>query len=84
MSKTTFIVLNENTFGYTEGGTQSPFCRMYVMSVDYLHGGDPMNLDKIIIARKEKCRIATTNDFEHFRISVDGYLKRGEDYVFIR
>lgn len=83
MGKTTFFVLSENTFGYTFDSADKDFVRLNVMAVDYMRGGDPLLLHNQVIAHANNRRLASIEDFKHFRISVDGYLS-DENYVFIR
>lgn len=83
MEKTTFIVLNENTFGYTFDSPYKKFVRLNVMAVDSLCGGDPLLLYSQILACSDNRRVATVRDFSHYRVSVDGYLD-DDQYVFVR
>lgn len=83
MCKTTFIVLDENTFGYTDGDISEPFCKLVVLAVQHIKGGDPALLDKIILAPRERFRIANRQDFDDYRVSISGFDKN-PDYVFSR
>ena len=83
MGKTTFFVLNENTFGYTFDSPDEHFVRLNVMAVDYMRGGDPLLLYNQILAPLACRRLATVQDFSHFRVSVDGYLN-DDQYVFVK
>lgn len=83
MEKTTFVVINENTFGYTTERTDKAYFRVVVMAVSVLRGGDPLLLDKMVLANWQKAREATVQDFADYRVSVKGYLD-DDQYVFIR
>lgn len=83
MEKTTFVVINENTFGYTTERTDKVFFRVVVMAVHVLRGGDPLLINEMVLTSWQKAREATVQDFADYRISVDGYLNN-DQYVFIR
>ena len=72
--KTTFVVIDDNTFGYTDKDTSTGCFSINVMAVDAYAGGDPFTINRSICAGHKKWRVATTADFERFRISVKGYL----------
>lgn len=78
-----FIVFNEHTFGYTHFDIRSVYYPIKVMAVDYMKGGDPQLLDKRIIVLRDKSRLARLSDFEHFKVSPNGYIDN-EDYIFDR
>jgi len=82
-SKTTFIVLDENTFGYTDDDISEPFCKLVVLAIQHIKGGEPTLLDKIILAPKGRFRIANRQDFDDYKISISGFDKN-PDYVFSR
>jgi len=81
--KTTMIVIDENTFGYTEKDTTTGAFFIRVMAVDYLRGGDPLKIHHEAYAYGNNWRVATTADFEHFKVVVKGYAEN-PDCVFIR
>ena len=79
---TTIIVYNENTFGYTEEelNPAKAFCKMWILSVQSIKGGEPLLLGNCILANTEKVRLATKQDFEDYKISIKGYLR--PEYTF--
>ncbi len=72
--KTTFVVIDNNTFGYTEKDTTTGCFPVNIMAVDAYKGGDPYKINTSTYARKGTWRVATTADFERFRVSIKGYL----------
>lgn len=60
-----YIVENENTIGYTIGNV-GKITRMAVMAVDVSNGGDPLLIDKTIVATN--FREATEKDQERFGV----------------
>lgn len=72
--KTTFVVIDDNTFGYTEKDTTTGCFPVNIMAVDAYKGGDPYKINNSTYARKGTWRVAATADFERFRVSVKGYL----------
>lgn len=63
----TYLIHNENTLGYSddyEEGKQ--FCVMVVMAVDYMRGGEPTTIDRVVLVNTANARVATKEDFEHF------------------
>ena len=82
-SKTTFIVLDENTFGYTDGDISEPFCKLVVLAIQHIKGGEPTLLNNIILAPKGRFRIANRQDFDDYKVSISGFDKN-PDYVFYR
>ena len=65
----TFLVLDENTLGYSENySPDKSFCSMIVMRADCLRGGDPTTMDRSVLVNIAKARIATKEDFEHFKV----------------
>lgn len=83
MEKTTFVVVDENTFGYTTDRTDKSFFKVNVMAVNHLRGGEPLLLNHQILAYRERSREATRKDFEDYKISIKGY-EDDEQYVFVR
>ena len=83
MNKTTFIVLDENTFGYTDGDISKPFCKLVVLAIQHIKGGEPTLLNNIILAPKGRFRIANRQDFDDYKVSISGFDKN-PDYVFSR
>lgn len=71
---TTFVVCRENTFGYIRDDIDKAFLRLWVMAVDYLCGGEPLDINGVRLVNKSDIRVATLSDFEHFRISSKGYI----------
>lgn len=64
-----YIVYNDNTLGYT-GNFRKPFCSMIVLRVDYMAGGDPLTIGKVVLVNTDKARLATKEDFERFKVIV--------------
>lgn len=60
-----YIVENENTLGYTIGNV-GKIARMAVMAVDVANGGDPLLIDKTIVATN--FREANEKDQERFGV----------------
>jgi len=73
--KTTMVVIDENTFGFTEKDTTTGAFFIRVMAVDYLRGGDPGKLHHEAYAYGSNWRVATTADFEHFKVVVKGFAE---------
>lgn len=71
---TTFVVYRENTFGYIRGDMDKAFLRLWVMAVDYMRGGEPLDINGVKLVNKSDIRVATLSDFNHFRISSKGYI----------
>lgn len=63
-----YVVVKENTLGYTFDPDDKKFQRVNVLAVQYLKGGNPFLLNQQILARHEELRPATDRDFEEFRI----------------
>lgn len=80
----TFIVLDGNTFGYTDRDTSAPFVSMTVLAVDALLGGDPGIIDNTVLAFRQRFRLATDDDFDAFRVSRQGYEQRPDEYRWDR
>lgn len=81
--KTTMVVIDENTFGYTEKDTTTGAFFIRVMAVDYLRGGDPLKIHHEAYAYGNNWRVATTADFEHFKVVVKGFAEDPR-YIFKR
>lgn len=66
-----YLVHNENTLGYTDMYEEGkPFCIMIVIAVDYTRGGEPTTIDRTVLVNTANARIATKEDFEHFKVIV--------------
>lgn len=81
--KTTFFVFKKHTFGYAEGDVDKRFLRLWIMAVDYMNGGDPQLLNNCILVDNKDLRLATLNDFAHFKVSSKGY-EENPRYVFLQ
>ena len=71
---TTFAVYRENTFGYIRGDMDKAFLRLWVIAVDYMRGGEPLDINGVKLVNKSDIRVATLSDFNYFRISSKGYI----------
>jgi hypothetical protein len=79
---TTFAIIDGNTFGYTTADISAPFFRVTVMGVDVTRGGDPLLLNKTVMATPARARLATADDFCAYRVSIDGY-RNNPMYAFL-
>lgn len=65
-TKNMYIVADENTFGYTIGSVVNGCVRMVVMSVDVPNGGDPLMINRTMLA--VNFRQATKEDGDRFGV----------------
>lgn len=65
------IILNDNLFGYPEGEMHGRFFRMVVMAVDVHKGGDPILINRTVLADGSRIRIPDKADYERFKIKHD-------------
>lgn len=76
MEKTKLVVFNEHTLGYIQ-----PELPTYVqiLHASVLRGG--VNTSRLI-GSMDTVRIANSQDFENYRVSMVGYKNHPEEYIF--
>ena len=66
-----YIVHNENTLGYSHNYSPDKVaCTMVVMAIDYMRGGEPTTIDRMVSVSTANARLATKKDFERFGVIV--------------
>jgi len=84
MNRTTFVVFNGHTFGYTEDDIATkPFIRIFIMRSLAEKGGDPQLVGHTAAGTAANVRLATDQDFDDFLISREGY-EDNPQYVWNR
>lgn len=73
MSKIKLVVLNEHTLGYIDPRMPD---YVYVLHTSILRGSNlGMNQSNYLLSKRDNVRLASVEDFDVYRVVVDGYLK---------